>query len=122
MKLNLCMALVAATALAVIMPNASAWAQSAAPKGDVEKGHKLYVADGCYACHGIGAQGGGRAGPRLAKTKLPFDAFLQQLRHPSNAMPPYEAPILSDQVAADIFAYLKSLPGPVDMEKVNLPH
>ena len=122
MKLNLCMALVAATALAVITPTTSALAQSAAPKGNVERGHKLFVADGCYSCHGIGAQGGGRAGPRLARTKLPFEAFLQQLRHPSNAMPPYEAPILSDQVAADIFAYVRSLPGPVNMEKVSLPH
>lgn len=122
MKLNLRMALVAAAALAVLVTAGPASAQSAAPKGDSKRGHKLFLADGCYSCHGIGAQGGNRAGPRLAGTKLPFAAFLQQLRHPSRAMPPYETPILSDQKAADIYAYVKSLPGPVDMKKVKLPH
>jgi ubiquinol-cytochrome c reductase cytochrome c subunit len=100
----------------------TASAQSAAPAGNAERGQKFFEVDGCYQCHGHIGHGGGRAGPRLAKTKLPFDAFLQQLRRPSNQMPPYEAAILSDQMVADIYAYVLTLPGPVDMEKVNLPH
>jgi mono/diheme cytochrome c family protein len=122
MKINLRMALVAATTLAVTISATPASAQSAKPAGNVEQGKKLFEVDGCYQCHGRAGHGGGPAGPRLTKTKLPFDAFLQQLRRPSNQMPPYEAAILSDQMAADIYAFIKTLPGPVDMEKVNLPH
>lgn len=106
---------------AIILPAAPASAQSQAAAGNVDNGHKLYEAIGCYQCHGLVGQGGGAAGPGVAKTKLPFDAFLMQLRKPSNQMPPYEAAILSDQVAADIYAYIGTLPGPVDMQKVTLP-
>lgn len=120
MKSYLC-TILAVSALAFAAPIVAS-AQSAAPTGNVERGHKLYNVDGCYQCHGYVGQGGGPAGPGVAKTKLPFDAFLRQLRRPSNQMPPYEAAILSEQDAADIYAYILTMPGPVNMEKVNLPH
>jgi mono/diheme cytochrome c family protein len=85
-------------------------AQQAPPAGDAAMGKRIYMADGCYECHGTVGQGGRATGPRLARTQLPIDAFLQQLRQPSNEMPPYEAGVVSDAEAANIYAYLQSLP------------
>ena len=120
MKVNLHMVCLA-VAIGTFLPATSVLAQSGAPTGDAGNGHKLFDAVGCYQCHGYVGQGGS-AGPELAKTKLPFDAFLTQVRRPADQMPPYEAVVLSDQLAADIYAYLESLPGPVDMQTVTLPH
>ena len=47
----------------------------------------------------------------LAQTRMPFAAFKRQLRNPINDMPPYPENLLSEKEAADIFAYLQSLPG-----------
>ncbi len=58
--------------------------------GDAAKGKATFMADGCYECHGTVGQGGRATGPRLAHTQLPMDAFVEQLRQPSNEMPPYE--------------------------------
>ena len=91
--------------------NSGAAADSgAAPQGDANAGQKTFMADGCWECHGTVGQGGVLTGPRLADTALPFAAVLQQLRTPQNAMPPYEPAILSDADAANIYAWLKSLP------------
>ncbi len=122
MKTNLRMTCLAVAAAALLLPAPAALAQSAAPKGNANNGHRLFEKDGCYECHGYVGQGAGATGPRLAKTKLSFDAFLRQLRKPSSQMPPYEAVVLSDEMAADIYAYLHSLPAPVDMKTVKLPH
>ncbi|HEY1506581.1 MAG TPA: cytochrome c [Stellaceae bacterium] len=100
-------------ASAVLAPHAGAQqstGQQAAPQGDAKAGQQVFQADGCWECHGTVAQGGAITGPRLAATALPFDAVLQQLRTPQNAMPPYEAAILSDGDAANIYAWLKTLP------------
>jgi mono/diheme cytochrome c family protein len=87
-------------------------AQSTAPSGDTARGKKLYAADGCYQCHGRAAQGARPTGPRLARTELPFAAFVQQLRQPSDQMPPYTRNVMADKDVADIYAYVKSLPEP----------
>src|SRR5438067_11135061 len=95
----------------------SSWAQSAAPKANVSadaaNGRKIYLADGCWQCHGRVGQGGLMTGPApvLAQTRLPFAAFARQVRNPVNDMPPYPQTLLSDQEVADIFAYLQALPG-----------
>jgi mono/diheme cytochrome c family protein len=91
----------------------------AAPQGDAKAGQQLYMADGCWECHGTAAQGGAITGPRLANTQLPFPAVLQQLRVPQNAMPPYEPAVLSDGDVANIYAWLKSLPTP--QTAANIP-
>jgi mono/diheme cytochrome c family protein len=90
----------------------SVWAQDA-PKGDAANGKQVYLADGCYQCHGRVGQGGLMTGqaPVLAQTKMPFAAFTRQLRNPINDMPPYPEKLLSEKEVADIFAYLQSLPG-----------
>jgi mono/diheme cytochrome c family protein len=96
-----------------------AFAQDA-PKGDVAKGEKLFMADGCWQCHGIGGNGAALTGPKLSQTALPFDAFLHQLRQPASEMAPYEASIVSDAAAADIYAYLKSRPASPDLKDLPL--
>lgn len=88
--------------------------------GDAASGRQLFMRDGCSYCHGtVGQGGGGRTGGlRLAQMPIPFAAFLNQLRHPANEMPPYVATVLSDREATDIFAYIKGLPPPPDVKTI----
>jgi mono/diheme cytochrome c family protein len=108
----------AATAWATFWPTL-AGAQDAS-RGDAAKGKQLYMTDGCSYCHGTVAQGGGgrTGGLRIAQMPIPFEAFLNQLRHPANEMPPYVPAVLSDQDATDIFAYIASLPPPPDVKTI----
>ena len=96
--------------LAIAAPG---WAQSAPPKGDAANGRTLYLADGCWQCHGRVGQGGLMTGPApvLAQTRLPVAAFSRQLRNPVNDMPPYPEKLLSDKEVTDIYAFLQALPG-----------
>ena len=94
-------------------------ASTPAPTGDVENGKKLYKTTGCYECHGTAAQGSPRTGPMLL-TPLPFPAFVRQLQRPRGEMPPYEEKVLSEQQAADIYAYIMTLPKPVDHKTIKL--
>jgi mono/diheme cytochrome c family protein len=86
--------------------------------GNPATGRNLYTEKQCGLCHGSVGQGGASA-PILAATELPLDAFVEQLRHPLNEMAPYDAHLLSDSEAADIYAYVRSLPGRPAPE--NLP-
>ena len=74
--------------------------------GSPESGQRLFMAVGCWECHGMAGQGGNGTGPQLGPDPLPFPAFIQQLRHPAEDMPPYGKAILSIEQAADIRAYL----------------
>lgn len=110
MKLVLSLAL---TGLAAAAVAGAAYAQggapqNTAPKGDVAHGKKVYVADGCWQCHGYQGQGG--AGPKLAPTPLPYEAVFRQLRKPRGTMPVYTHVTTPDQDVADIYAYLQSIP------------
>jgi mono/diheme cytochrome c family protein len=96
------------------------WAEAQDSPGDAANGKQLYMKAGCFSCHGtVGQGGGGRAGGlRLAQMPIPFAAFLNQLRHPVNEMPPYVAAVLSDHDANDIYAYVASLPPPPDVKTI----
>ncbi len=85
-----------------------------APPGDAANGKRLFLADGCFTCHGRAGQGGAYNGPApiLAKTALPFDGFKGQIRNPVNDMPAFSDANLSDKDIADIYAFVQSLPGP----------
>jgi mono/diheme cytochrome c family protein len=85
-----------------------------APHGDVADGKRLYLADGCFTCHGRVGQGGAynTPAPILAHTAMPFDGFKGQIRNPINDMPAFPTAILSDKDIADIYAFVESLPGP----------
>jgi len=94
--------------------------QPSAPAGNAVNGKTLYQQVGCYQCHGLAGQGAQPTGPRLSRTELPFEGFLLQLRHPQSQMPPYEAAVLSDQDATDIFAYVRQMPAPRDPKSIPL--
>jgi len=84
------------------------------PAGDPVNGKRLYLADGCFECHGRAGQGGNfnYPTPALAQIALPVDSFIAFLREAPNDMPSFSAQVLSDKDAADIHAFLSSLPGP----------
>jgi mono/diheme cytochrome c family protein len=77
---------------------------------NVARGKQLYMATGCYQCHGTHGQGGGNAGSRVAPTPIPYEAFLLQLRRPRARMPLYTDVVMPDADVADIYAYLRSIP------------
>jgi mono/diheme cytochrome c family protein len=96
------------------------WSEDAA--GDAGNGKRLYVTVGCYQCHGRVGQGGAFTGPApvIAKTALPVEAFIAFIREPADNMPAYPASVLPDNGAADIYAYLQSVPGPRPVRDVPL--
>ena len=93
-----------------------------APAGDAGNGKRVYLADGCFTCHGRSGQGGAfnRPAPSLAKTEMPFDAFKAQLRDPANDMPAYSTAVLSDQEIADMYAFVQSLPGAHSTKDISI--
>ena len=107
---------IAALAVVALGWAATASAQDTAPPGDAVNGKRVYLADGCFECHGRVGQGGAFLGPApgIAATQLPYEALKQQLRDPTNNMPAYAEVVLPEKDLADIYAYLQSLPGPRD--------
>jgi mono/diheme cytochrome c family protein len=83
------------------------------PSGDAVNGKRVYLADGCFECHGRAGQGGAMnyPTPALARLELPVESFVAFLRAAPNDMPAYSADVLSDQDATDIYAFLQSLGG-----------
>jgi mono/diheme cytochrome c family protein len=78
--------------------------------GDPANGKRIFVADGCFYCHGTTGAGGGIAGPRLAPGPLPLEGVKAKLRTASGRMPVYSPAVLQDAEIADIWAYLQSIP------------
>jgi mono/diheme cytochrome c family protein len=107
-----CVAVLVAGALAARGPGPSALAQNAA-SGDAANGKRVYLADGCFMCHGRAGQGGAMnyPAPAIAKLEMPVESFVSYLRDAPNDMPAYSTDVLSDKEAADIHAFLQSLPG-----------
>ena len=106
--------LIVLIALFVAFPAARAQQSSdAAPSGSADNGKKLFMADGCYECHGRMGQGAAQTGAaRIGPPQLSFDGFQTYVRKPTNQMPPYTSKAVPDQDLADIYAYLKSIPMP----------
>jgi mono/diheme cytochrome c family protein len=108
----------AALACGALLPAAA----QDAPKGDVANGKQVYLATGCYMCHGRVGQGGAYNGPApvLAKTEMPYEGFRAQVRQPSLDMPGYSEAVMSDQQIADIYAFLQALPGRRDPKSIPI--
>jgi mono/diheme cytochrome c family protein len=111
---NLCGAALMAAGVCAVAAGSVVRAQDA-PSGEAADGKRLYLADGCFTCHGRSGQGGAMNGPApiLAKTAMPFDGFKGQLRQPINDMPAYSEIVMSDKQIADIYAFLQTLSGPL---------
>ena len=81
--------------------------------GDAANGKQVYLKMRCFTCHGRAGQGGAfnYPAPALAALELPVEAFQAFLREPPNDMPAFSTALLSDQDAADMWAWLHGLPG-----------
>lgn len=84
------------------------------PAGNLEiiaEGKKLYLLNGCYACHGIDATG--KIGPDLTKTNKTDEAMFYRIINgkEGTAMGPFKDKITPDEIWR-IIAYLRSLAQP----------
>jgi len=119
--MNTLMKLAAVALLAGVV--GTSWSEEA-PKGDAASGQRIYMAAGCFTCHGRVGQGGNFnfATPSLAHTVWPVEALRAFLRVGLNDMPAFSKEVLTDQQVADIHAFLQSLPGsrsPADFKLLN---
>lgn len=89
------------------------------PPGDAKRGSALYLASGCWECHGYtGATG---TGAPLVLTGLSAGGFANYIRNPRTpAMPLYSAKVISDVAAADLYAYIKTFKKPADAKDIPL--
>jgi len=119
MKLAVMGLLAAAGVLALSFTSVPVRAQDA---GDPVNGKRVFLADGCFLCHGRSGQGGAMnyAAPPLVGMEMPVESFIAFLREAPNDMPAYSAGVLSDKEAADIHAYLRTLPGRKDAKNFPL--
>ena len=86
----------------------------------VEKGKRNFVTYACSACHGYSGQGTDR-GPRLDANRIPFAAFERYVRQGGGAMPRFGTQAqLPNSALADIYAFLKSVPPPLDPKSIPL--
>jgi mono/diheme cytochrome c family protein len=102
---------------AAAAPAASA---AALAPGSATNGQKLFMAYGCFECHGRLGQGAAATGPRLAPHPIAITAVLKELRHPANEMPPYTEKVVPDSEVADIYAYLQSVPDPPKPDSIAI--
>lgn len=83
--------------------------------GNAERGSELFLSYKCYACHGYTGETGS-TGVRLNPPRFERAAFMVYVRNPSGrrtpggTMPAFASDAVTDQVLADIYAYLVSLP------------
>jgi len=110
-----------AAILTALVVDMSAQAQDT-PSGNVDVGKATYLKYNCFTCHGRVGQGGGynTPVPSLAKTELPFEGFKFQLRNPSRDMPAYAEMVMTDKDIADVYAFVRSLPGRRDPKEIPL--
>jgi mono/diheme cytochrome c family protein len=78
-----------------------------APSGNPENGQKWFKMNNCGSCHGETGKGG-RA-PEVTNLDMGFSSFVRKLRkQDAPIMPPFPESKISEQDAADIYAYLKN--------------
>jgi mono/diheme cytochrome c family protein len=104
---------------AAVMVAALVAGAGAAHAASAENGKKVYMAVGCWGCHGMVGQGG-VTGPKLAPDPMPYETFVSFVRTTNRTMPPYREPVLSNADLADIYAYMQSLPKPADYKSIPL--
>lgn len=76
------------------------------PPGNAENGKKWYDMNNCNACHGETGSGG--KGPNITNLDMGFGSFVKKLRtKDAPIMPPFPETKISEQDAADIYAFLK---------------
>jgi mono/diheme cytochrome c family protein len=98
----------------------AAWSQPMS--GDVANGKRTYMSSGCFTCHGRSGQGGAMnyPAPPLAKTEHSVEVFSIMVRAGVRDMPAYVEAVLSDKDLADIYAFVRSLPGRSNPKSIPL--
>jgi len=91
---------------------APAPAPAAAAAGNAKHGLQVFLTVGCYQCHGTMGHGG--QGPNLARLKLPPAAFQALVRRPAGNMPAFSENTLPSADLTDVYAYLQSIPPPLE--------
>lgn len=86
---------------------------------DAANGKRVFLRDGCYECHGYNGQGTVQ-GARLAPPVLNAQGMIRYVRKPAGAMPAFTDKVLSDQEVNDIYAYLKTMPGPKPVKDIPI--
>ncbi len=77
-------------------------------EGDPQKGERWYTMHNCDGCHGPSGNDGGS--PSIKGLTMGHAAFIKRLRKKNSVtMPPYPASKISEQDAADLLAYIKTL-------------
>lgn len=79
---------------------------------DQARGRALFVAQGCFQCHGYDGQGSIMSGPALTPLRRSQTAFQAYVRAPAGIMPIYSGKILPDADLASIYSYVAALPPP----------
>ena len=78
-----------------------------APSGNIENGKRWYEMHNCSSCHGPTGSDGRAIG--IADLDMSFSSFVSKLRNKeSQIMPYFPESKVSEQDAADIYAFLKS--------------
>lgn len=81
-----------------------------APPGNGDDGKRWFMMNNCSSCHGLHGNDGRAV--NIASLDMGFGSFLRKLRSTSGTiMPTFPESKISDQDAADIYAYLQSQPG-----------
>ena len=92
---------------------------TATTTGNAMRGKELFLSYSCYACHGYNAQTGN--GARLLPMRMNQQVFSLYIRAPkTQGMPAYSTKMISDAQAADIYAYVLSLPKAPELKDVPL--
>ncbi|MGA8770288.1 MAG: cytochrome c [Rhodomicrobium sp.] len=89
---------------------------------DPVNGKHVFLAAGCFECHGRLGQGGAFLSPApvIAGIELPEESFIAFLRNAPNDMPTYSAEVLPDREAKDIYAFLRALPGRTSAKDISI--
>ena len=83
-----------------------------APAGDPNAGEKWFAMHNCDSCHGPNGDDGGAV--PIAGLKMSFGSFLRKLRATdAPIMPAFPDSKVSEQDAADIYAFLKEKKKPL---------
>ena len=78
------------------------------PEGNPADGKRWYEMHNCSSCHGF--KGNDGRSPQIAGITLSFSSFVRKLRKGgASIMPEYPESKISENDAADIYSYLKSL-------------
>jgi mono/diheme cytochrome c family protein len=111
---------VAALLLSISLGAVAAQNATPAQKGNAGNGKLLFASAGCATCHGDSAKGLTGLGPQITPPGFAIPDFINFVRDPAEAMPPFSKQQVSDAQLVDIFAFLQSLSPDSNIPAANL--